>query len=76
MDRVTFALNLLVQSVGTTLQSAFADPLVLDDRHPVYTYRYNDTTTWVLLSPKWELWKQLVFVSVVLCGYSNVCGSL
>lgn len=63
-DRIAHTLRVLWQPIQTAVQSQFADSLVVDDRQPIYTFHDNDEGKWVVLSPKWELWRQLIVVRV------------
>jgi hypothetical protein len=58
--------------IATAIQDQFADKLIVDDRIPIHTYRrhHDSDATFVLLSPNWEIWKQLVLVRI--CVYVHV----
>jgi hypothetical protein len=65
-DRISQTLLLLWEPIRTAVQSQFADSLVVDDRQPIYTLHDNDDgTPWIVLPPKWELWRQLIVVRVL-----------
>jgi hypothetical protein len=65
-DRISQTLLLLWEPIRTAVQSQFADSLVVDDRQPIYTLHDNDDGTWIVLPPKWELWRQLIVVSAAI----------